>query len=142
MSYSDQVKAIEARWEEGECYPAEGIRNAVKPLYAKLENLDSNSSECLDLQADINDQEIVITMAECYQAAIDLARSQFLANQLKEDYDHTVGQLTAAIEDSGDEHEVSIDVLGDVILPRFEYKGNLWLDTKTTPAGTAHHTLA
>lgn len=146
---SDRIKAIE------EAYAGFTVAEAESDVAQKKADIDQHQtmidrveSQLRELQSDLKTYEGALEEAECilsmavgYEAAIELAKSQFTADQLKQDYDHTIGLLRAAIENSGDETEVTIEVLGDVIPARHEHEGNLWLHTVTDKHGNATYAI-
>ena len=117
-SLSEQIQAIEDRYASNECYTSEGLKNTIDSKDRQLCNWVLSQSDRERLNSEVEDDRVVLDMAKCYEDAIALLKSLFLADQLKEDHDFTVDQLAEAVESASTDtlpDEVRVEIQGDII---------------------------
>lgn len=93
-SLSEQIQDIENSYSG--CPTVDDIQSEI----AKKErdrDFASNPFAAGRLAAEVNKCRIALKIAECYQAAITLLKSQFLADQIKQDRDFVLSEIETAL---------------------------------------------
>lgn len=119
-SFRQLAQEIEWHLEEGYLYPSQGLKNTLEDLKKRVQQARPGKDQNV-AKSELDDQEIVIAMAELIESFPSILRRAFVGDQLKQDVKYTEGQIDEALFTLQNvlhddiPREVTVEIQGDVV---------------------------
>lgn len=119
-SFCQLAQEIEWHLEEGYLYPSQGLKNTLEDLKKRVQQARPGKDQNI-AKSELDDQEVVIAMAELIESFPSILRRAFVGDQLKQDVKYTEGQIDEALFTLQNvlhddiPREVTVEIQGDVV---------------------------